>query len=137
MLYGMISGGILLTKDYTPEEYEQVQKAMDTRLLPVDPVDYSKTQPTAEEHYVEIVPYVNGDRISYQYVEKYDRKAINAQIDGLKEQLTVDDYKVIKCYEASLTGEEQPYDIKELHMKRQSLRQKINELQEKLAGEKK
>lgn len=137
MLYGMISGGVLLTKDYTPEELEEVQKALDTRLLPVDPVDYSKTQPTSEGHYVEIVPYVNGDHISYQYVEKYDRKAINAQIDGLKEQLTADDYKVIKCYEASLTGEEQPYDIKELHTKRQSLRQQINELQEKLAGEEK
>ena len=133
----MISGGVLLTKDYTPEELEEVQKALDTRLLPVDPVDYSKTQPTSEGHYVEIVPYANGDHISFQYVEKYDRKAINAQIDGLKEQLTTDDYKVIKCYEASLTGEEQPYDIKELHTKRQSLRQQINELQEKLAGEEK
>ena len=40
------------------------------------------------------------------------------------------DYKIIKCSEASLVGEEMPYDITALHAERQALRDKINELED-------
>ena len=54
------------------------------------------------------------------------------EIDKLKAELSSTDYKVIKCAECSISGEEMPYDAEELHNERQSLRDKINELEEQL-----
>ena len=42
------------------------------------------------------------------------------------------DWKIIKCYEASLAGHELPYDITELMAARQAVRDEINELQAEL-----
>ena len=52
-----------------------------------------------------------------------------ARIAELKEELNSTDYKIIKCSESSLAGEELPYDIVELHAERQALRDEINELE--------
>ena len=41
----------------------------------------------------------------------------------------IGDWKVAKCYEYQLVGLEPPYDIAELHVKRQAVRDRINELQ--------
>ena len=54
---------------------------------------------------------------------------ISAQIAELKAQLETTDYRIIKCSEAQLVGEELPYDIVALHRERQALRDKINELE--------
>ena len=54
------------------------------------------------------------------------------QIRNLECDLTASDYKVIKCYEYSLTGEELPYDIEQLHTERQLIRDEINVLKERL-----
>lgn len=51
------------------------------------------------------------------------------QIAKLKTQLESTDYKIIKCSEAQLVGEELPYDIVALHAERQALRDRINELE--------
>lgn len=51
------------------------------------------------------------------------------EIDGLKLELENTDYKVIKCMEAMLVGEEMPYDIAELHAERQEFRNRINEFE--------
>lgn len=45
---------------------------------------------------------------------------------ALKKQLQQTDYKIIKCYEYELAGEESPYDMKALHTERQALRDEIN-----------
>ena len=50
-------------------------------------------------------------------------------IEQLKKQLAETDYKVIKCNEASLIGEELPYDMKEVHKERQEIRDEINRLE--------
>lgn len=50
-------------------------------------------------------------------------------IAELKEQLTSTDYKVIKCAECQLLGEEMPYDVAELHAERQTIRDQINLLE--------
>ena len=50
-------------------------------------------------------------------------------INELKYELTATDYKIIKCSECSLAGEELPYDIVELHAQRQAIRNEINELE--------
>ncbi len=51
-------------------------------------------------------------------------------IEKLKKQLAETDYKVIKCNEASLIGEELPYDMTEVHEERQEIRDEINRLEE-------
>ena len=56
--------------------------------------------------------------------------SVEEQIAELKAQLASTDYKVIKCSEAQLAGEEMPYDIAALHAERQALRDKINYLEE-------
>lgn len=57
--------------------------------------------------------------------EEKDKK----EIERLKQELSETDYKIIKCSEYSLAGVELPYDIAELHAKRQALRDRINELE--------
>ena len=73
-------------------------------------VDYTPSEPTREE----IIA-------SYQ-----------AEIDALKAQIAEGDYKVIKCAEAQLMGEELPYNVAELHAQRQALRDEINKLESEL-----
>ena len=46
---------------------------------------------------------------------------------------SVGDWKVAKCYEYILAGLEAPYDIADLHTKRQAIRDRINALQAELA----
>ena len=50
----------------------------------------------------------------------------------LKAELSATDYRIIKCSEASLLGEELPYNASELHATRQALRDRINQLESKL-----
>lgn len=45
----------------------------------------------------------------------------------------IGDYRIIKTYEARLNNEEDPYDTEDILTKRQEVRNKINELQTKLA----
>ncbi len=71
-----------------------------------------------------------------------ERAQKQQEIYNLQSQLTsgvseIGDWKVAKCYEYSLIGEEPPYDVKELHEKRQAIRDQINALQEELAADEK
>lgn len=59
-------------------------------------------------------------------------QTLSQQIQSLKDSLSSTDYKIIKCSEAQLLGEELPYDIASLHAERQALRDKINELEQQL-----
>ena len=51
----------------------------------------------------------------------------NFIINQLKSQLEATDYKIIKCAEYQLAGLEAPYNVAELHIERQALRDRINE----------
>lgn len=53
-----------------------------------------------------------------------------AEIERLEKKLDSTDYRVIKCYEAALVGDEFPYDVNELHAERQEIRDEINRLEE-------
>ena len=57
-------------------------------------------------------------------------KTTAEQIAELKKQLSATDYKVIKCAECQLLGEEMPYDVAELHAERQAIRDEINKLEQ-------
>ena len=52
------------------------------------------------------------------------------EIQRLKDQLASEDYKIIKCMEAKLMKRSQPYDVAELTERRNSIRRRINELEE-------
>lgn len=68
--------------------------------------------------------YVPNDSIT-------NRKPSNqTKIRRLKEKLSATDYKVIKCSECQLLGEEMPYDVAELHAERQAIRDEINRLEQ-------
>lgn len=60
---------------------------------------------------------------------------INKEINCLKKELIASDYIVIKSYEATMTGQPVEYNMSEIHVSRQELRDKINELEELLNQE--
>ena len=94
-------------------------------------LDYvSSIPPTVQDGEVAVDSYKeeNGKLVQYWEV-KVDSVYIQKKIDNLKEVLSSSDYKVIKCQEASLIGEQMPYDVDELHKERQSIRDEINRLE--------
>lgn len=58
-----------------------------------------------------------------------DKGKVSKEIDRLKNILSAGDYKITKCYEANLLGEQLPYDITALHNQRQAIRDQINKLE--------
>lgn len=52
------------------------------------------------------------------------------EIMKLQKQLQDEDYKIIKCYEYFILDKDLPYDLSELHTKREEFRQKINQYQQ-------
>ena len=68
-----------------------------------------------------------------------DRERIESEIRTLQSKLdaptsNIGDWKIIKTYEARLSGESDPYNFEELKAARQAVRDKINELQTQLKG---
>ena len=66
-----------------------------------------------------------------------DRERIESEIRTLQSKLDaptsdIGDWKIIKIYEARLSGESDPYNYEELKAARQTVRDKINELQAQL-----
>ena len=117
-------------KQVTITEEEQI-KLLPPGWKPLDSIDESKHETDREYYTIRIVPYDAGDRISYNYVEVPDIQRIRHEIDSLKEELTNSDYQVIKCYESSMLGKTLPYDLVKLTSERQSIRDKINDLEAK------
>lgn len=111
--------------DYS--EYNYVYQKIDefTVILTTDPDDI----------YVE--PEITEDAVDFSAVELSEAQKrvfqINIEIDNLRKMIADSDYKIIKAYEYSMVGiEEPPYDIVKLHEDRQALRDRINELEEEL-----
>lgn len=143
--YGHMEGGYLRSRLIEPQEYKYTDSKgeLHTRVIseseqieelphgwkPVDEIDNSKIGSHGDGFIVVPVPRDLGDHIGYDYIVKRDIKSVLLQIQALKDALAESDYKVIKCYEASLTGEPMPYDIAVLHSDRQKKRTKINELE--------
>lgn len=100
---------------------------------PVDLVDDTKLQ-CPDNYSVRIIPYDAGDKISYRYEQKFNAKIVQKRISDLKESLTstdsnIGDYRITKCYEASLIGLDMPYNVADLHQARQAVRDEINQLE--------
>lgn len=110
---------------------EQTEKLSAKGWKPVDPVNSEQLE-CPDGYVVRIIPYDAGERISYRYESVFDTRKVRQEIQDLKDLLTASDYKVIKCYEASLAGLALPYDIDDLHTQRQQARDQINALEASL-----
>jgi hypothetical protein len=79
--------------------------------------------------------FVNGDEAFLDEALKQKtlkRIIIRDKIQELKLELTKDDYKVIKCYEAQLLGKIMPYNINNLVKEREAIRNEINALEKEI-----
>lgn len=128
--YGYIENGFLRAREV---EQGQVQN-LSSEWKPVDDIDESKTISDDDNYTIRLVPYDNGNRISFNYEKVVNTTKIQGEIDAIKAELSETDYQVIKCYEASLVGEELPYDIKALHEDRNEKRAQINALESNLTN---
>lgn len=128
--YGYIENGFLRAREV---EQGQVQN-LSSDWKPVDDIDKSKTISDDDNYTIRLVPYDNGNRISFNYEKVVNTTKIQGEIDAIKAELSETDYQVIKCYEASLVGEELPYDIKALHEDRNEKRAQINALETNLTN---
>ena len=83
--------------------------------------------------------YVNGQYIemTQEEVEKLGNQPTDysCEIEHLKNQLSESDYKVIKNAECQVIGEALPYEPLELHIERQAIRDRINELEAEAENE--
>lgn len=125
-----MENGFLRARDV---EQGQAQN-LSSEWKPVDEIDESKTISDDEDYTIRLVPYDNGNRISFKYEKVVNTTKIQGEIDAIKAELSETDYQVIKCYEASLVGEELPYDIKALHEDRNEKRAQINALETNLTN---
>lgn len=128
--YGYIENGFLRAREV---EQGQVQN-LSSEWKPVDDIDESKTISDDDNYTIRLVPYDNGNRISFNYEKVVNTTKILGEIDAIKAELSETDYQVIKCYEASLVGEELPYDIKALNEDRNEKRAQINALETNLTN---
>lgn len=103
----------------------------------------------AEERTEEVIEYPNGGKeiiptIVTPYRAAYDeyediqvyipytaQEIAQRRISELKPLLTAEDYKIIKCMEAQLTGATMPYDYEDLIEQREEYRAEINSLEGK------
>lgn len=146
--YGYMEGGVLksrflseYTENWVDDEgvshartvtvEEQIEKLSD-EWKPVDIIVDENLFSDDPDVVVTVVPYDAGDHIGYKYIKKFDIQKVNTEIQSLKDDLSASDYRVMKCYEASLTGEKLPYDIDLLSADRQAKRDRINELEARL-----
>ena len=66
-------------------------------------------------------------------IQEKQQEIINLQAHLASKNSEIGDYRVIKCYEATLSGAKtMPYDTATLLAERQKVRDKINALQEEI-----
>lgn len=101
------------------------------------PADCTLIEPPEEKEGFDIV--WSGDAWEYKEQEKEpepyvptEKEKTQQKIWDLKEKLSETDYKILKCSEASLQGQEMPYDLDVVVAEREGWRAQINELEEKL-----
>lgn len=75
---------------------------------------------------------MKDNRIFQSWSIAVDVDYIEKKLQSMKDILATSDYKIIKCFEASLIGVEMPYNVTDLHNQRQLVRDEINRLEEHL-----
>lgn len=143
--YGYIENGYLISKILKPEieNYKDEETGyIKTKTIsikeqidqlgsiwkPVAPIDEDKRK--CEDGYIiRLVPYDAADHIDYEYQKVLDVQKVRKDIAVQREFLDSTDYQITKCNEAFMLGDPLPYDLKALHIERQTARDKINELE--------
>lgn len=76
-----------------------------------------------------------GYPIAVKNISETDRKEIIIRrIKELTRFLNNSDYKIVKCYEATMLNKPLPYDLQALVLERDTWREEINNLEFELAG---
>lgn len=65
-------------------------------------------------------------------IQEMEQKIRNLEADLSSTSSEIGDWKIAKCMEYQVNGLEAPYDLEELHKKRQDVRDEINQLQEQI-----
>lgn len=65
-------------------------------------------------------------------IQKLEQKIRNLEADLSSTASEIGDWKIAKCMEYQANGLEIPYDIEQLHKKRQAVRDEINKIQEQI-----
>ena len=74
------------------------------------------------------------DNATRETIRRKQQEIINLQAHLASKNSEIGDYRVIKCYEATLSGAKtMPYDTATLLAERQKVRDKINALQAEVA----
>lgn len=124
--YGYINeAGYLTSREFE----DSVIPSLDPQWKPVDAIDPEKLHCTDNQCRVKVVAYDAGDHIAYSYNTVFDKQKLRREIESRKQELSDSDYKIVKCYEASLLNKPLPYNVEELHQTRQQMRNEINELE--------
>ena len=84
-----------------------------------EPIDNIKKFAWSDEDYEDAQMYIPNRE-----------KSTAEKIADLKKQLSKTDYKIIKCSECQLLGQELPYDVAGLYAERQAIRDEINKLEQ-------
>lgn len=152
MEYGRIDeNGYLRVEDVEPYTYKKTDEtgndvevvvSIEEQLMQLggewkqlDEIDSEELTKGDDTHSVAVTPYDAGERISFRYDVVFDKQKAQIKIDQLKKELHDEDYKIIKAYECSLSGEQLPYDIKQLHIERNRIRDDINQLEHLICNE--
>ena len=72
--------------------------------------------------------------MDYEERRKLEQQIINLKSSLESRESDIGDWKIAKAQEYILAGIECPYDIAELHAKRQAVRDEINRLRELLSS---
>ncbi|MBR5276868.1 MAG: hypothetical protein IKU35_07010 [Bacteroidaceae bacterium] len=95
----------------------------------VELFDESQMQNEQEFYSTTAIPIDNGETIGFAYQKSLDKRLVQREIERLKSYLSDTDYKVVKCYEATMMKKTLPYDLNEICSERQIVRDRINELE--------
>lgn len=68
-------------------------------------------------------------KIKWKTKQEIEIEKQKAEINNLKSQLEETDYQIIKSSEYQLLELEAPYNLEKIHSERQTLRDRINELE--------
>lgn len=122
-----------LNSDEDSEEYKAIKAEYDDAIRELDGMAYfqESEMPVVDDCTMSVPYYEEIEGVIYQRweIRQNDPYLISQKIEELKSELAESDYKITKCYEATLMGGDQPYDMQALHNDRQTIRDKINELE--------
>lgn len=99
----------------------------------VELFDDAQMQNEQEFYSTIATPIDKGETIGFTYLKRLDKRLVQREIERLKSCLVSTDYKVVKCYEATMLEQNLPYDLHEVCAERQSVRDRINELEAMIA----